>query len=76
MTYLSHANDTTEWLSKFYIKYTVLVLGGSLVVVPISALICYIRKGHFDANYAFHLSRVVLVIDLLCIEIHCFVRGN
>lgn len=74
--YLSHANDTSEWLSKFYIKYSVFALAVSVVLIPMSVLICFIRKGHFDADYAIHASRVVSVIVLQCFEIHYFVSEN
>lgn len=55
--FLRRANDTSEWICKFYIKYVMyFVLGGNITLANISALIGFIT-GHFEASQAFHISR-------------------
>lgn len=62
MKYLSHANNTTEWMCKFYLKYCAFVFVSLSVSTLSSTLICYLKKGHFDADHAFQASKVVLVL--------------
>lgn len=55
--FLRRANDTSEWLCKFYIKYAFyIVVGGNVSLANISALTGLI-KGNFDVRQAFHISR-------------------
>lgn len=60
--YLLRANNTTEWMSQLYIKYTAFVIASNLILVPTSALISQINNGNFDANNAVHITELMLVI--------------
>lgn len=61
MAYLSRTNDTIEWICNFYMQYTAFVVGINLILVPTSALVCWLEIGHFDSNYALHVSKIMSV---------------
>lgn len=61
MAYLSRTNGTLEWICNFYMQYTAFVIGINLILVPTSALICWLQIGHFDADYTLHVSKIMLV---------------
>lgn len=55
--FLQRANDTSEWICKFYIKYeTYIVVGGNITIANINVLIGLLKEP-FDVSQAFHISR-------------------
>ena len=59
--YLMQANSQSEWMLTLYSKYVVVVIVGNLVMIPASAVISSLINGNFEADDAYHISRILLV---------------
>lgn len=60
--YLLQANETSEWLWRFYFTFMVCGVSSTIVFMTSSIYMCWFRYGTFDARYLYHPFKVMLVL--------------
>lgn len=72
--FLAHANDISEQMCTYYIKYVKLILIFNFLGCIISTFVSCKIIGHFDVNYVIHLTKISLELShsfLYSIQTRC-----
>lgn len=62
--YLARANNTSEWMGKFYMKYVAVILCGAAAISLLSVAYGCLSQGNFNADHFYRPARFVYAIEI------------